>query len=91
MFIFLTIPLILKAEAVKKQQEHENSKDNDKETLEEKLRLENVEAEVELTATLDKKFRDGGSCHWLADTGPVYDCLVWNDGTRLRLSRNLRN
>ena len=77
-----------KAVAGKKLQESEKDKDKDKdkdgdkETLEEKLKREDIEAEVELAASIDKKFRDNSTNHWLADTGPVYDCLVWHNGNR---------
>jgi len=71
-----------KLQESEKDKEKDKDKDGDKETLEEKLKREDIEAEVELAASIDKKFRDNSTNHWLADTGPVYDCLVWHNGNR---------
>jgi len=75
------------AEAVSRQQRAEQEKEGrDPDTLSivEKLQRENAEAEVEMAASLDKKFKDGSVTHWLSDCGPVYDCLVWDSGSGWR-------
>ena len=45
---------------------------------------ENLDTEVELLGSLDKKHRDTSHGHWLSDPGPVYDCLVWDSGNGWR-------
>jgi len=68
-------------EAVKRQQESEvKERDVDSLSLLERLQKENLDAEVELLTSLDKKHRDTSHGHWLSDPGPVYDCLVWDSG-----------
>jgi len=72
------------AEAVRRQQEAEKEKEAEELNLLDKLTKENIEAEVEMANTLDKKFRDNSTANWFSDPGPVYDCLVWNTGTSWR-------
>ena len=72
------------AEAVKKQINNKDDKENDNLSLFEKLTKENSDAEVEMADALDKKFKDNSVNHWLSDVGPVYDCLVWDSGSGLR-------
>jgi len=77
------------AEAVKKQKSFQeaaaaNEGGQERLGLKEQLKKENVEAEVEMAALLDKKFRDGSTGHWFSDPGPVYDCLVWHTGSEWR-------
>jgi tripeptidyl-peptidase-2 len=40
------------------------------------LTKEDLQAQLEIIKDLDSKVKD---------IGPVYDCLVWNDGTTWRL------
>jgi len=71
------------AAALRKQQELEAAEVEEL-SLGQKLAKENAEAEVELVAALDKKAREAAIGHWLTDVGPVYDCLVWHDGSGWR-------
>jgi hypothetical protein len=48
------------AEATRKLQAAEGEKESEQLSVEEKLKKENLEAEVELASSLDKKFREGG-------------------------------
>jgi len=72
------------AEAVRKQQDSETEKEPENLTLKDKLIKENIEAEVELATSMDKKFRDTSTAHWFSETGPVLDCVVWHTGSAWR-------
>jgi len=44
---------------------------------EEKVERENLSAQLDILTDLDKKYND---------CGPVFDCVVFNDGTTWRLA-----
>ncbi|XP_070539380.1 tripeptidyl-peptidase 2-like isoform X2 [Ptychodera flava] len=62
------------AEANRRLEEFDNNNPNPKEQ-ELKLQKEDLAARIEILGNLEKKYND---------CGPVYDCVVWNDGTTWR-------
>lgn len=46
----------------------------------EKLKKENLEAKISVLGNIEKKFKD---------LGPVYDCVVFHDGTMWRYALSL--